>query len=98
MAVITKAWPAKDPDERLDYRINWNARLLVNRVSDTIVDSDWSVSGSGLTVYSSNYDGPVTTVWLAGGTAGQTYNVTNTITTAANRIMTQTVKLQIQER
>lgn len=89
------AWPFKDPDEILDYRINWVARLGV----DTIVTSTFSVAvGAGLVVDSNSFTDTITTVWLSGGTLGVTYQVLNRITTLGGRTMDQTVKLKIKAK
>lgn len=84
-------WPDKDPQETLDYRLNWRARIVPG---DKIVSSTWStVQGiiSGINTYT-DY---TTTLWLSGGTVNQTYLFTNTITTAAGRIMEQSVQVTV---
>jgi len=90
-------WPDKDPGEQLDYRIDWKDRLLVNRVTDSIASSTWTGT-SGITIASNNFSGTFTTVWLAGGTIGTTYTVTNTIVTTGGRTMVQSVSIKIATR
>lgn len=88
-------WPrSKDPDDVLDYSINWARELA----GDTISTSVWTVP-SGLTdeSLSTNTD-TETTVWLSGGTDGTSYDVKNRITTAAGRTMDQTVTLKVKAR
>lgn len=69
----------KDPDAVKDYSLDWSEWLD----GDEISSSGWTAP-SGLTVVSSAQVGTVMTVWLSGGVAGQTYKVTNRITTANN--------------
>lgn len=86
-------WPNKDPDEVLDYTIDWTARLL----EDTIASSLWIVP-VGLTVTTQSNTTTTTTVWLSGGTLATTYQVLNRIVTAGGRTMDQTVKLKIKTK
>jgi hypothetical protein len=91
--MTTLSWPAKDPDEKLDYRLNWSARLGV----DTIVASIWTAPET-IVIEDDSFTGVTTTVWLSGGVAEKRpILVTNRITTAGGRIMEQSVSLQIKE-
>lgn len=88
------SWPFKDPDEVLDYFIDWTARLAGDTISSSlwfIVDDDLT-----LTIDSNSFTASGATVWLSGGTIGVTYEVTNRIMTAGARTMDQTVKLKIK--
>lgn len=87
------AWPFKDPDEILDYQVNWAARLG----GDTITSSDFTVP-AGLVKDSESNDATTATVWLSGGTIGQTYLILNRVGTAGGREMDQTVKLRIKAK
>lgn len=88
-------WPSKDPDEVLDYEIDWTTRLA----GDTILTSTWTISPDSLLVKNSDtFTGSTTTIWLQGGTLGKTYELTNRVTTAGGRTMDQTVDLLIQVR
>jgi hypothetical protein len=85
-------WPAKDPDEILDYSINWVQPLA----NDTIVTSTWAISGpGGLTQTTATNTATLATIWLSGGTLSQTYAVKNTIVTAGGRTFDQTVNIKI---
>lgn len=88
------AWPFKDPDEVLDYRIDWTARLD----TDSIVASTWVISGTdaALDEDSNLFSADLTTIWLSGGTVGVKYLLTNHITTAGGRQMDQTVALKVK--
>lgn len=86
-------WPAKDPDEVLDYVIEWKGRLA----GDTIASSTWTVP-EGLTQGLTSVSGTKATIWLSGGTIDQTYDVQNRITTVGGRTMDQTVPLTIKSK
>ena len=85
--------PEKDPDELLDYTINWAAapRWVTD---DTIVTSTWIVP-DGLTGSDETDTDTTVTIWLMGGTEGTTYEIVNRITTAGGRHLDQTVLLPI---
>ena len=84
----------KDPSERLDYQEDWSDWLD----SDTISSSIWSVP-TGLTQYgSATSTTTVATIWLSGGTHGQEYLVTNTVTTAGGRIGERSIKILVREQ
>lgn len=86
-------WPPKLPAETLDYQVNWTARLA----GDTIVTSVWSIP-AGLTGSLQTSTTTTATTWLAGGTAGTTYSIENTITTAAGRIMREVIDISVVAR
>lgn len=105
------SWPAKDPDEVLDYDIDWTSRLYsadeLDRVSagetvvpaDTIVTSTFTLPSDIALVKDSESNGTTATkIWLSGGTEGQTYLIVNEIVTAGGRTMDQTVKLKIKSK
>lgn len=85
-------FPNKDPDEVLDYRIDWSARTA----GDTIATSVWSlVDAAGLTIDSISHDTNSTTVWLSGGTAGEVGVLLNTVTTNGGRTLEETAALTV---
>lgn len=86
-------WPDKDPDEVLDYKIDWSARLN----GDTINHVTWTVP-SGITTNSTSFDSTSTTIWLSGGVESMIYQIQCEITTAGGRTMDQTVPLAIRTR
>jgi hypothetical protein len=87
------SWPAKDPDEVLDYQLDWSKRIL----DDAIRSSDWTVP-EGLTKVRDFHAETETTVWLQGGSIDQTYVVLNRIVTIGGRTMDQSVKLKIKAK
>lgn len=86
-------WPAKDPDEVLDYQLDWSARLG----DDTITTSTWTAT-VGMTLGTTTNTTKATTVWLSGGTLNANYDITNQIVTAGGRTMEQTVKLKVRAK
>jgi hypothetical protein len=86
-------WPHKDPDEIIDYGINWEKDLQ----SDSIITSTW-ITPVGLTVDSDSVINKTTIIWLSGGVLGSTYELTNRITTSDGRTMDKTVRLRIMHR
>lgn len=87
-------WPSKDPDERLDYTIDWSGRLG----TDTIVSSAWPEVPDGVTLDAESFGPRSATVWIVGGTLGTTYRLVNRITTVGGRIMDQSVDLPVRSR
>lgn len=85
-------FPNKDPDEVLDYRIDWSARLG----TDVIASSVWTLTeAAGLEIESDSYNPTATTVWLSGGTAGEVGVLLNRITTTGGRTLEETAALTI---
>lgn len=83
----------KDPNAVLDYSIDWTRWLA----GDQIAASEWIVP-SGLTKMADSKTSTSATVWLSGGTAGQSYTVTNRITTAAGRTEDRSFTIRVEER
>lgn len=86
-------WPTKDPNEVLDYQIDWTERL---EVGETISLSTFSVEIGTVTIDSSSDEAGVTTVWLSGGADGELCVILNRILTSAARTYDQSVKLRIR--
>lgn len=89
------AWANKTAAEVSDYSIDWTDNLD----GDTIATSTWTVP-SGITQNSAsvNEAGTVVTIWLSGGTAGQSYEIRNVIVTEDGRTYEQTASLYIESR
>ncbi len=99
MTAITR-WPykhpvPKDPDSTLDYTLDWSDWLAGD---ETIVESTWTLSG--VTSVNESRTTTTTTIFVRGGTVGETASLTNRITTsnAVPRIDERTLLLSIQER
>lgn len=82
--------------EKLDYQIDWTSFLE----GDTIAASAWSVEDGNTDITLSDEDFTTTAaeMWALGGKLGRSYAITNTITTAAGRIESRTIYLDIVER
>lgn len=76
----------KDPQETDSFTFDWADRLTSG---DTISGVAWTVP-SGITQASSSNTTTTATIILSGGTAGQNYSITCTITTANSLILERT--------
>jgi hypothetical protein len=89
------SWPTKDPNEVLDYQVNWTNRL---ETGETISTSTFTVAEGTVVIDSSSAASPTTTVWLSGGTEGEACTILNRITTSAGRTYDQSVRLRIRSK
>jgi hypothetical protein len=91
---VTKVWTKKVGAEA-DFTIDWADDLE----GDTIATSTWPSVETGIVVGS----GPkapsntptTTTIWLSGGTTGQSYSLVNQVGTTGGRTFTQAVELRV---
>ena len=83
----------KDPQAVLDYGLNWATWLG----TDTISSSSWTVPAP-LTKDSDSSTSTLASIWLSGGIAGSSYNVTNTIITAAGRTDERSIRVVVKNR
>ena len=93
-------FPDKDPDEVLDYTIDWKGTNdPVLTTSEVISTSVWTVP-SGLTKDSDSKTNTTATVVLSGGVAGTKYQIANKIVTDSSpaRTYERTVNLRVKER
>lgn len=88
------SWPPKDPDEVLDYELDWSARLG----ADVIATSEFSIAAGDVVKDDDDKTDTTTKIWLSGGTVGGDNLVRNRITTTGGRTMDQTVRLKVQQR
>jgi hypothetical protein len=90
----------KDPEETLDYVVDWSGSKPGPWLTgdDTIATSTWPSPPSGITVASTSNTDTTATIWLSGGTTGQTYSFTNRIVTSAGRTAERTFRVTIRER
>jgi hypothetical protein len=84
----------KDPDAKLPYVIDWQDWLPVG---DTIAASTWDIDAD-LTNGTDEFTDTTATILLSGGTAGESYTVTNHITTATGLEDDRSFILKIRER
>lgn len=88
----------KDPDEVLDYLVDWTARLDGDTISSHTAftaDENGTAATVDLEVDSSTNDDNSVTVWVSGGELGAEYYVCTRIVTAAARTMDQTFRVQM---
>ena len=84
---------AKDPNDVIDYRIDWSKWL---QGDDIVLLSEWIVP-AGITMDSELSDTTSATIWLSGGTAGASYQLTNRITTAQGRQRDRTITIHVKD-
>ena len=102
-------WPTKDPDETLDYSVDWSRFLG----SDTISSVAWLVEDAagvvtaiagggtvdGLTLLSSATTSTVATAKWSAGTANKNYKVTCRITFGTGSLVSgRVIRLPVKER
>jgi len=83
----------KDPNEVLDYVVDWTSWL---GGADTIATSAFTVP-TGLTLTSSSNTSTTATVWLSDGIATQSYTVTNQVVTAGGRTVERSFQVVCQD-
>jgi hypothetical protein len=82
----------KDPDETIDYVLNWKAELY----GDTIFTSEFELP-DGLEEVSSSNTTNTATIFVSGGSEGQTYRITNRIVTVGGRTRDRTINVLVRE-
>lgn len=86
----------KDPEAKLDYSVDWAPWL---QAGETVTASTWQVpAGLTQTTPSPSFTDTETTIWLTGGTVGETYLVTNHVTTSDTRQDDRSFTIMIVER
>jgi len=85
----------KDPDAKLDYSVDIADWL--SAVGDSIA-SFTATAAAPLVLTSPSHASGVMTVWVAGGLAGTTKQVTFRFTTAGGRIDERSIFLKIRQR
>jgi hypothetical protein len=86
----------EDATADLDYTVDWTGWLLAG---ETIATSTWVVPvGMTQVTPAPSIAGGKTTVWLTGGTAGQSYVVANHITTSQGRQDQRTFTVYVEAR
>ncbi len=91
-------WPAKDPDDVLDFSVDWSEVLEADGpvgTPDTIVSVDWTVP-SPLTKNSQAEALGIATVWIAGGELGGRYEIQCRLVTGGGRTYDRTVTLSVR--
>jgi hypothetical protein len=92
-------WPEKDPNEVLDYELDWadpdEPRLVVG---ETLLTSVWSVLEGDVVINTSSFTPQgLATVWLSGGTSGTKCVLLDRVTTSAGRTYDKEVSLRVRD-
>lgn len=92
------SWEPKDPDEVLDYEIDWSDVLAAD--GDTIQSVVWTLpSISGLTKVSQDESAGVARIWLSGGNLrAKPWDVACRMVTAGGRTYDRTAPLYVARR
>lgn len=100
-------WPVKDPDETLDYSVDWSRFLESNTISTVrwyVVDADevktQIIQGqtvNGITSGPQVFTDTVATIVLSGGSNNQSYQVVCSITFGNDLIAERTLALPVRE-
>lgn len=94
---VTRWHAFQDPDDRLDYLIQFDDAESSWLETDTILSVAWEVE-AGLDEDGTSNTTTTATIWLQGGTVGEDYLVTCTVTTAAGRVLERSFTLKIRDR
>lgn len=81
------------PAEEIDYRIDWS-RVLQSEQDESITSVVWTAP-PGITADNQSNGPTQTTIWLTGGTIGQTYVIQCRIATDWGRTFDQSVSIKI---
>lgn len=84
----------KDPEAVLDFAVDWTRWLSP---AETIT-SHTITTEVGITKDSSSEADGVVTIWLSGGTAGQTYTVECLVVTSAGRTDERSFNVAVGDR
>lgn len=106
---MSMKWPNKDPNETLDFGVDWSRFL---RTDETITSSSWYIvstenealdfnpgtSYDTLVNVLSGNDSRVTTITLAGGVSNKQYKLVCRVTLSTDLVAERSVILPIKER
>lgn len=84
----------KDPQSTLDYTVDWTSWMAAGDAISSVV---WTVP-SGITQASVSATDTTATIWLSGGTVGQSYNVQCKITTSGGRTDERTITIIVRQK
>lgn len=101
-------WPNKDPDEILDYNIDWSRRLegaTISTVSWFIDDENRNTVPvvpvqivNGIQMVGSTFTQRIATIYLSLGKNNVEYNVTCRVQDNQGRQFDRTARLRVKER
>ena len=87
----------KYPTEAVIRYIDWSDRLiLATGAMDPIATSTWA-GQTGITITSSTFNATtgIAQALFSSGTAGQSYKITNTITTTGGQTLVQAIEVRV---
>ena len=90
-------WPAKDPDDVLDYQFDISP-VVVGNDGDGIATLDVTArpdQAGDIEITKVIADGPRAIIWLSGGQAGIVYTITITIATVSGRAINRSILLPV---
>ncbi len=94
--------PTKDPNEVLDYQIDWaDAKAPRLVTGETLVSSSLEVVEGTLTIDQELSDfvpSGLVTVWVSGGAAGELCVILNRVATSLGRVYDQSCRLRIRSK
>lgn len=98
MVYVSEAF-GKDPDAALDYAFDWNNVVVgVWLQAGETISAHTVTTEVGLTKDSDSELDGVVTVWLSGGTAGESYIVSCKIVTSLGRTDERSMRIHCWER
>lgn len=89
------AWPKKNPEDILDYTVDWTTELTLLEPPDSIASVAWTIP-TPLTKGAETNSGTTTTVFISGGVANKNYEIGCRIVTAAGRRIKRTIILPVR--
>lgn len=90
-----------DPDETLDFSMDWSDFLDDGSPTDSISSSSWSIEGGGSptpTLSGGVTNGDVTSIFLSGCEVGEVYRLSNKIVTSQGRTAERSWTLRCAQR
>ena len=88
-------WPAKDPDDVLDYAMDWSNRL---EEDETIESALFTIVSGDINIDSQAINGTDVVCWLSGGTDAGISVLRCRITTSGGRQMDQSIQIKTQTK
>lgn len=88
----------KDPQDKMDTGIDWDANDFLTNRATTIATSTWTVPTGLTSVTSSIVTSTKALVRLSGGTAGADYTVTNHVILANGEEYDRSILIKVRAR
>ena len=98
VCVLDNFCATKDPQEVLDYTIDYTTILQSSTPDDAISISSWFIynDDGSMTLSNASHDGLIAKIWTAGGgKLGNLVKLTNHITTTSGREYERTIKIRV---